>query len=79
MAIAVAGDTTLSIGEAISGSSNRYASICQAIDTSSGSRVRRAGTIPISSSEYARRPDLPRPISTSVTARCAPSRPGRPP
>src|SRR5271168_3685943 len=35
--------------------------------TSSGSRVRRAGTMPISSSEYARRPVLPRPISMSVT------------
>jgi hypothetical protein len=29
--------------------------------------VRRAGTMPISSSEYARRPVLPRPISMSVT------------
>src|SRR5579859_3803803 len=37
------------------------------MDTSSGSRVRRAGTMPISPSEYARRPDFPRPISTSVT------------
>src|ERR1700761_64570 len=36
--------------------------------TSSGSRVRRAGTIPISSKEYARRPVLPRPISMSVNS-----------
>src|SRR6185312_13872275 len=55
------------MGQATSGTWNRYASICQAIDTSSGSRVRRAGTMPISASEYALRPVLPRPISTSVT------------
>src|SRR6202020_2158654 len=34
--------------------------------TSSGCRVRRDGTMPISSSAYARRPVLPRPISTCV-------------
>ena len=66
-AIAVCGETTESIGQAISGIWKRYASICQAMLTSSGSRVRRAGTMPISSSEYARRPVLPRPISMSVT------------
>ena len=63
----MAGDTTLSIGHTTSGISNRYASICQAIDTSSGSRVRRDGTIPISSSPYPWRPVFPRPISTCVT------------
>ena len=47
---AKAGETTLSIGEATSGISNRYASICQATETSSGSLVRRDGTMPISSS-----------------------------
>src|SRR5215470_4161444 len=71
--MAVAGETTLSIGHAIKGNSNRYASICHAIDTSSGSRVLRAGTMPISSSEYARRPLLPRPISMSVTRSPRPS------
>jgi hypothetical protein len=67
MWIAVAGLTTLSIGATTSGISNRYASICQATLISSGSRVRRAGTIPISSRAYARRPAFPRPISTSAT------------
>src|SRR3954454_8323908 len=33
---------------------------------SSGSRVRREGTIAMSSKPYARRPFLPRPISTSM-------------
>src|SRR3954454_12608049 len=35
---------------------------------SSGSRVRRDGTIAMSSKPYARRPFLPRPISTSMAA-----------
>ena len=35
---------------------------------SSGSRVRRLGTIAMSSNRYARRPDLPMPISTSAVA-----------
>src|SRR3954453_6141196 len=66
MAIGIWGVTTLSIGATTSGISNRYASICHATLTSSGSRVRRDGTMPISSSAYARRPLLPRPISTSA-------------
>ena len=49
--MAVAGETTESIGAARTGISNRYASICQATDTSSGSRVRRLGTIAMSSKE----------------------------
>ena len=40
------------------------------MSTSSGSRVRRLGTIAMSSNPYARRPDLPMPISTSP--RCSP-------
>src|SRR5262245_50119700 len=67
MAIAEAGDTTESIGGTMSGSSNRYASICHAIDTSSGSRVRRDGTTATSSNAYAARPRFPRPISSSAT------------
>src|SRR3954452_12704022 len=35
---------------------------------SSGSRVRRLGTIAMSSKPYARRPFFPRPISTSMAA-----------
>src|SRR5919204_6875692 len=37
------------------------------MSTSSGSRVRRLGTMAMSSNPYARRPDLPMPISTSAT------------
>jgi hypothetical protein len=39
------------MGAAINGRSNLYASICQEIDTSSGSRVLLDGTIAISSKE----------------------------
>src|SRR3954452_14157703 len=39
------------------------------MSTSSGSRVRREGTIATSSKEYARRARLARPISISVTGR----------
>jgi hypothetical protein len=42
----VAGDIVASDGKPISGKSNRYASICQASDTASMSRVRRDGTMP---------------------------------
>jgi len=45
----VAGETTLSDGDAITGSSKRNASISQAMSTSSGSRVRRLGTMAMSS------------------------------
>ena len=69
--MAVAGLTTPSIAAANSGSSNLKASISQEMSTSSGSRVRRLGTIAMSSNPYARRPDLPMPISTS--AMCFPS------
>ncbi len=65
MAMAVAGETTESIGAASTGIAKWYASICQETLTSSGSRVRRLGTTATSSKEYARRPRLPRPISTS--------------
>ena len=64
--MAVVGETTPSIALATRGSSNRYASISQAIETSSGSRVRRDGAIAMSSKPYARRPVLPIPISTSA-------------
>ena len=49
MSIAVCGETTPSIAAAISGSSNLYASISQVMSTSSGSRVRRLGTMAMSS------------------------------
>ena len=66
ISIAVAGDTTPSIAAAIIGSSNLYASTSHVMSTSSGSRVRRLGTIAMSSNPYARRPDFPIPISTST-------------
>src|SRR4051794_1144647 len=44
------------------------------MSTSSGSRVRREGTIAMSSNPYARRAFLPRPISTSITASYCPLR-----
>jgi hypothetical protein len=46
---AVSGDTTPSIAEARSGSSNRYGPSVQVMSTSSGSRVRREGTMATSS------------------------------
>jgi hypothetical protein len=49
--MALSGDITESIGAAITGRSKWYASICQATDTSSGSRVRREGTTAMSSKE----------------------------
>ena len=51
ISIAVSGETTESIGAAIIGISNLYASICHAVETFSGSRVRRLGTIAISLNE----------------------------
>ena len=48
-ATAVAGDTTPSIAAAIIGSSNLYASTSHVMSTSSGSRVRRLGTMAMSS------------------------------
>src|SRR3954454_10747040 len=67
MPAAEAGLTTPSIAEASSGSSKRYGPSDQEMSTSSGSRVRREGTIAMSSNPNARRPFLPRPISTSTT------------
>nr|BFF15368.1 hypothetical protein GCM10025699_66710 [Microbacterium flavescens] len=67
MRMAVAGLTTESIGAAMIGVSNWNASIDQPTDTSRGSRVRRLGTIAMSSNAYARRARLDTPISTSVT------------
>src|SRR3954467_8591346 len=50
----------------MSGSSNLYGPSVQVMSMSSGSRVRLLGTIAMSSNPYARRPDLPIPISTST-------------
>ena len=64
--LAVAGLTTPSMAAPIKGSSKRKASISHEISTSSGSLVRLLGTIAMSSNPYARRPDLPLPISIST-------------
>ena len=56
--MAVLGLTTPSMAAAMSGRSKRKASISQEMSTSSGSRVRRLGTMAMSSKPYARRPDL---------------------
>ncbi len=45
IATALVGDTTASVGCVTSGISNRYASSCQAVETSLELRVRREGTI----------------------------------
>ncbi len=47
--MAVSGETTPSIADAISGMSNVNASISHEMSTSSGSRVRRLGTMAMSS------------------------------
>src|SRR5262245_51175466 len=52
-------------GCAMHGILNWYASSCQAVDTSSTSRVRRLGTSATSSRWYPRCAVLPRPISTT--------------
>src|SRR5690606_9290641 len=49
----------------------------QAVDTSSGLRVRRDGTTAMSSNVYARRARLPRPISMSMLTRPAYPSPSR--
>ena len=67
--MAVAGLTTPSIADAIRGRSKEKASTSHEMSTSSGSRVRRLGTMAISSRPYARRPDFPRPTSTSAICR----------
>ena len=66
MAIAVSGETTESIGAANTGNSKLYASIDHLVETSRGSRVRREGTIAMSSNAQLRLPRLPRPISISL-------------
>src|SRR5437762_279262 len=50
----------------MSGRSKRNASSSHEMSTSSWSRVRLLGTMAMSSNPYARRPDLPMPISTSA-------------
>src|SRR4051812_10516535 len=65
ISIAMRGDTAPSIAEPMTGRSSLNASSSQEMSTSSGSRVRRLGTTAMSSNPYARRPDLPMPISTS--------------
>ena len=64
---AVFGETTASEGVERKGSSNLYASRRQEISTSDASRVRRDGTIAISSRPYPRRAVFPAPISMSAT------------
>src|SRR3954471_11625056 len=64
--MAVVGETTETMGAARKGMTKWYASIDQVTDTSSGSRVRRLGTIATSSKAYTRRPRLARPISISI-------------
>src|ERR1035438_8629727 len=56
------------LAAASSGRSKRYGPSVQEMSTSSGSRVRRDGTIAMSSNPYALLAFLPRPISTSITA-----------
>src|SRR5688572_28396469 len=69
--IAVWGLTTESIGAPSTGMSNWNASIVQAVETSSGLRVRREGTTAMSSNVYARRARLARPSSMSMLTRPA--------
>src|SRR5215210_2335222 len=64
--IAIFGETTPSIAEAISGSSSRCGPSFQPMSTSWGSRVRLEGTIAMSSNPYACRAFFPRPISIST-------------
>ena len=59
----MAGDITESIGAAISGKSKVYASIRQCSDTSSSPRVRRDGTMVMSSNANACSARLLRPMS----------------
>src|SRR5690554_1887414 len=56
------------MGAAMIGVSNWNASIDQLTETSSGSRVRRVGTMAMSSNAYTRRARLARPISSSFTS-----------
>src|SRR6266516_4667428 len=64
--IATCGETTPSMADAITGSSSRCGPSFQPMSTSCGSRVRREGTIAMSSNPYAWRAFLPLPISISM-------------
>jgi hypothetical protein len=64
--MAVAGDITESIGAAISGKAKVAASIRQDSETSSSPRVRRDGTIAMSSNANACSARLLRPMSNMV-------------
>src|SRR5690606_31584625 len=64
------------MGAASTGMSNVNASIVQLMLTSCGSRVRRLGTIAMSSNAYALRARFARPISMSLTAPPYPAPPG---
>src|SRR5262245_23947050 len=64
--IAISGETTPSIADASSGSSSRCGPSFQPMSTSCGSRVRRDGTIAMSSKPYACRAFFPIPISIST-------------
>src|SRR5690606_8668068 len=64
--IAVRGLMTESIGAPSTGIPNPKASMDQAVETSSGLRVRREGTTAMSSNAYARRARLARPSSISM-------------
>src|SRR5687768_8107803 len=64
--MAAAGDSAPSMAEPSIGNPKRKASSSQEMSTSSGSRVRREGTMAMSSKPYALRPDFPMPISTSM-------------
>src|SRR3977135_354089 len=67
ISMAGAGEPAPAMAPPSKGSSNRKASSSQEMSTSSGSRVRRLGTMAMSSNPYARLPDLPMPISSSAT------------
>src|SRR5215211_5598709 len=64
--MAVAGETTESMGAAIKGNAKVYASIFHCNDTSSSPRVRRDGTMLMSSKANACWARLLRPISNTV-------------
>ena len=70
MATAPAGLTAESMAAAIIGRAKVKASISQEMSMSLGSRVRRLGTMAMSSKPQARRPDLPMPMSMSTRASC---------
>jgi hypothetical protein len=71
--MAVAGDTTESMGAAIRGIEKLKASMLHDTETSCGSRVRRLGTMATSSNVYPRRARFERPISISLMVVFSPS------